>query len=93
MLINNYIKISSLDYYKNLIANNDSKQDNSLTNLSFFMPEQIFTRYIVSMSDNLQSVPIFNQTFGAEVLRYSINLPAYQHEATHSELNTNSLRF
>ncbi|QIW10675.1 FAD-dependent monooxygenase [Francisella sp. LA112445] len=60
----------------------DDKQDNSLTNLSFFMPEEIFTRYIVSMSGNLQSVPIFNQIFGAEVLRYNIDLPIYYYTET-----------
>ncbi|MED7818588.1 MULTISPECIES: FAD-dependent monooxygenase [unclassified Francisella] len=59
----------------------DEKQDNSLTNLSFFMPEEIFTNYIIPMKGNLQSVPIFNQIFGAEVLRYSIDLPAYYTEA------------
>lgn len=58
----------------------DEKQDNSLTNLSFFMPEEIFTNYIIPMKGNLQSVPIFNQIFGAEVLRYSIDLPDYYTE-------------
>ncbi|API87299.1 FAD-dependent monooxygenase [Francisella uliginis] len=55
----------------------DLKQANSLTNLSLFIPEKIFLEYISPLRGNLTSVPIFNQIFGAEILKYTIDLPIY----------------
>lgn len=63
------------EYEKQLNKVITEKQENSLTNLTFFIPEKIFSKYILPMKSGFQTVPLFNQIFGSEMLQYNLDLP------------------